>query len=86
MARLVDAESQYDYAYAKHMQLIQKRKVLRAQIDKLEVLPIGADAFQEDLDKLIVELEKSRRANEKEQKAAAAEEAEAAELYDSLDE
>ena len=68
------------------MQLIQKRKVLRAQIDKLEVLPIGADAFQEDLDKLIVELEKSRKENEKEQKAAAAEEAEAAELYDSLDE
>jgi hypothetical protein len=59
LSRLVEAESQMDYAFAKHLQLIRKRKLLRAEIDRLEKLPVGADAFKDDLDKFIADLEES---------------------------
>lgn len=71
---MVEAESQLDYAYAKHLSLIHKRKVLRAQIEKLEKLPIGADAFKDDLAKLIADLEKSKEESEKKRREEAEEE------------
>lgn len=70
----MDAESQLDYAYARHLLLIRKRKILRAQIEKLETLPIGADAFKTDLDKLIAELAKSKEESDKKKKKEADEE------------
>ncbi|KAI2501097.1 hypothetical protein MHU86_13388 [Fragilaria crotonensis] len=51
-----------------HLLLIHKRKVLRAQIQKLETLPIGADAFKDDLTKLIADLEKSKQESEQKRK------------------
>jgi hypothetical protein len=49
----MEAESQLDYTYAKHLLLIRKHKSLRSQIEKLEQLPVGAEAFQDDLNQWI---------------------------------
>ena len=82
LARLVDAESQLDYALAKHLQLIRKRKLIRVQIEKLETLPIGADSFKDDLDKLISDLAKSEEETARRRKQEVEEEDD---LYAELD-
>ena len=52
----MEAESQLDYTYAKHLLLIRKQKLLRSQIETLEQLPVGAEAFDDDLKKWITNL------------------------------
>ena len=53
MIRLADLEAQMEYAYAKHMLLVKKRRELQQQHEVLKDLPVGIEAIQEDLDKLI---------------------------------
>ena len=53
MIRLADLEAQMEYAYAKHMLLVKKRRELRQQHKKLKGLPVGIEAIQKDLDELI---------------------------------
>jgi len=77
LARMVDAEAQLDYAYAKHAQIIRKTKILRREIETLEKLPVGYDAFKEDLEKLISDLEKSKAENKDSGLSALEEEEEA---------
>ena len=50
---LADLESQLDFALAKHAQLARQRKLLEVQTEHLKTLPVGVDAFQEELTKLI---------------------------------
>ena len=45
-------EAEMDYAFAKHMQLMAKGRLLRVQYETLENLPVGIEAIQEDLDRL----------------------------------
>jgi hypothetical protein len=52
LARLVDLEAQMEYAYAKHMQLVNRQKELQAQAKVLSDLPVGVEAFKEDLEAL----------------------------------
>jgi hypothetical protein len=52
LARLVDLEAQMEYAYAKHMRLVNRNKELKLQAKILADLPIGIDALKEDLDAL----------------------------------
>jgi hypothetical protein len=56
LVRWMESESQLDFTYAKHLLLIRKQKLLRSQIEKLEQLPVGAEAFQEDLNRWIANL------------------------------
>ena len=60
LTRLADLESQMEFAYAKHRQLMRQREILRVQTETLRDLPVGVDAFKEDLEKLIAEMEKSQ--------------------------
>ena len=53
LTRMVELESQLDFVYAKHLYLIRQTELLTAQIDTLRDLPVGREAFQEDLDKLV---------------------------------
>ena len=52
LARLADLEAQMEYAYAKHMQLVKRQKELRSQAKVLETLPVGIEAFKEELEAL----------------------------------
>jgi hypothetical protein len=49
LTRLLDLETQMEYAFAKHMLLVKKQKLLRAQYDVLKDLPVGIDAIKDDL-------------------------------------
>ncbi|GKY93871.1 hypothetical protein MPSEU_000354000 [Mayamaea pseudoterrestris] len=49
LTRLLDLETQMEFAYAKHMMLLRKQKLLRAQYDVLKDLPVGIDAIKDDL-------------------------------------
>jgi hypothetical protein len=52
MKRLAELEASMEYAFAKHMLLVRRRKELQAQFKVLSTLPVGIEALQEDLDKL----------------------------------
>lgn len=52
LARLADLEAQMEYAYVKHMQLVKRQKELQQQAKVLETLPVGIEAFKEELDSL----------------------------------
>ena len=52
LARLADLESQLDFALAKHSQVVRERELIQEQTKHLEELPIGVEAFEEDLAKL----------------------------------
>lgn len=52
MARLADATAQMEFAYAKQLKLRREQEVVRAKIEVLEKLPVGADAYREDLERL----------------------------------
>lgn len=52
LARLADLESQLDFALAKHSQFVRERELIEEQTKHLEHLPIGVEAFEEDLAKL----------------------------------
>lgn len=55
MTRLADLESQMEFAYAKHMQLVRERELLAVQTERLRDLPVGIEAFQDDLKKYLAE-------------------------------
>ena len=55
LTRLADLESQLDFALAKHAQLVRQRELLEVQTEHLKTLPVGVDAFQEELTKLTEE-------------------------------
>jgi hypothetical protein len=55
LTRLADLESQLDFALAKHTQLARQRELLEVQAEHLKTLPVGFEAFQDELVKLIEE-------------------------------
>lgn len=52
LARLADLDSQLDFALAKHAQLTRERELVELQTEHLKELPVGLEAFEEDLAKL----------------------------------
>jgi hypothetical protein len=46
-------EAEMDYAFAKHLQLMAKQRLLRVQYETLENLPVGITALQDELDQLL---------------------------------
>ena len=52
LVRLVDLEAQMEYAYAKHMLLVKRQKELQLQAKVLADLPVGFEAFKEELEAL----------------------------------
>jgi len=50
LARLMDLEASMEYAYTKHLLLMQRQKELAEQYKVLETLPVGLDAIQDDLE------------------------------------
>jgi hypothetical protein len=57
LARLADLKAQMEYSYAKHMQLVKQQKELQLQAKVLETLPVGIEAFKEELDLVTSEAE-----------------------------
>ena len=55
LARLADLESQLDFALAKHLQVVRERELIKEQTKHLKELPVGVEAFEEDLAKLVNE-------------------------------
>jgi len=51
LARLIELESSMEYAYTKHMLLVNRRRELQHQQKVLETLPVGLDAIEKDLEK-----------------------------------
>ena len=51
LTRLADLEAQMEFAFAKHVMVMNKGKDLRAQYELLESLPVGIDSIQDELDK-----------------------------------
>jgi hypothetical protein len=49
LTRLLDLETQMEFAYAKHMFLVQQQKLLRQQYQVLENLPVGIDAIKDEV-------------------------------------
>jgi hypothetical protein len=49
LTRLADLEAQLEYAYAKHVQLMKIQEDLNLQSKILAKLPVGIDAFKEEL-------------------------------------
>ena len=58
---MVDLESQLDFAYAKHLQLVRQTQLLKAQVETLQNLPVGREAFQDDIDAIIATHDKIRK-------------------------
>jgi len=52
LARLADLEAQLDFALAKHSQVARQRELIQEQTKHLKELPVGLEAFEEDLAKL----------------------------------
>jgi len=61
ISRMVDLESQLDFAYAKHLQLVRQTQLLKAQVETLQDLPVGREAFQDDIDAIIATHDKIRK-------------------------
>jgi hypothetical protein len=49
LTRLADLEAQLEYAYAKHVQLMKTQEDLNLQSKILAKLPVGIDAFKDEL-------------------------------------
>lgn len=65
LVRLADLEAQMEYAYAKHMQVCQEHEIVKEKIEVLEKLPVGYDAFKDDLEKLIAQEGEKKKARAK---------------------
>jgi hypothetical protein len=52
IARLTDLTAQMEFQYAKHLQCSIEHEIIKSKIATLKELPIGIDAFREDLDRL----------------------------------
>jgi len=57
MARLADLNETMEFQYARHQQLTIEHECIKVKIETLRELPVGMDAFKEDLDKLINEMQ-----------------------------
>lgn len=55
MARLTDLTAQMEFQYAKHLQLSREHEIVKTKLTVLQGLPVGIDAFREDLQKLTAE-------------------------------
>lgn len=53
LTRLADLEAQVEFEYAKYIMLAKRHKVLLAQYDHLEGLPVGVEAFEDELKALV---------------------------------
>ena len=53
LIRLADLESEVEFAYAKHIMLAKRHKVLLKQYEHLEGLPVGVEAFEDELKALV---------------------------------
>jgi hypothetical protein len=53
LARLSDLTAQMEFQYAKHLQLTRDHEIVKTKISTLKELPVGMDAFKDDLDKLM---------------------------------
>lgn len=53
LIRLADLEAQVEFAYAKHIMLAKRHKVLLKQYEHLEKLPVGVEAFEGELKALV---------------------------------
>ena len=42
-----------EFAYTKFILMMKRHEVIKIQYEHMEKLPVGVDAFKEDLDKLI---------------------------------
>lgn len=52
MKRLAELEASMEYAFAKHMLLVRRRKELQAQFKVLDNMTVGIELLEEDLAKL----------------------------------
>lgn len=52
IARLTDLTAQMEFQYAKHLQCSIDHEIIKTKIATLKELPVGIDAFREDLDRL----------------------------------
>lgn len=59
LTRLIDLEAQMEFAFVKHLHLMLEQKKLRAKYEMLDSLPVGIDAFSEELDKLNAQAEET---------------------------
>jgi len=55
MARLTDLAAQMEFQHAKYLQLSRDHESMKAKLSVLQDLPVGTDAFREDLERLIAE-------------------------------
>ena len=63
LARLSDANAEMEFQYAKHLQLTKEHEIIKAKIERLKELPVGVDAFKDDLDALMKKDENNHFAN-----------------------
>ena len=63
LARLSDANAEMEFQYAKHLQLTKEHEIIKAKIERLKELPVGVDAFKDDLDALMKKDENKYFAN-----------------------
>ena len=56
MARLADLNETMEFQYARHQQLTREHECIKVKIETLKELPVGMDAFKEDLDKFVKEM------------------------------
>lgn len=61
VTRMVELESQLDFAIAKHLQLARQSEILKVQVFTLRDLPVGRESFQEDLEALIASHDKIKK-------------------------
>lgn len=63
MARLTDLTAQMEFQYAKHLQLSREHEIIKIKLSVLQGLPVGTDAFRDDLQKLTAEKEEENLRN-----------------------
>jgi hypothetical protein len=57
MARLADLNETMEFQYARHQQLTTEHECIKIKVETLKELPVGMDAFKEDLDKFVNEMQ-----------------------------
>lgn len=53
MTRLADLEAQMEFQYVKHLLLIREQQKLKVQYEFMATLPVGVDAFKDDLERVL---------------------------------
>ena len=49
LTRLAGMEEELNFAYARHLKLIAEQKKMRVVYEKLQDLPVGLEALEDDL-------------------------------------